>query len=130
MKIILLAGNANAGKTSTMNIVYDRLIREGAILDKGTPPEQSEKRKKDFECVLLYKGQKVAIHSEGDFESECIEAIERFRKCADILVLACRKRMRAKLEERIKNSSIECEIVGKMLGDDDAQKALEVLQKI
>lgn len=58
MKIILLAGNANVGKTSTMNIVYDRLIREGAILDKGTPPEQSEKRKKDFECVLLYKGQK------------------------------------------------------------------------
>lgn len=102
MKIILLAGNANVGKTSTMNIVYNRLIQEGAILDKGTPPEQSEKKKKDFECVLLYKGQKVAVHSEGDFENECVEAIERFRDRADVLVLACRKRMRAKLEERIK----------------------------
>ncbi|PBC74587.1 hypothetical protein SAMN02745108_02421 [Fibrobacter intestinalis] len=129
MKIILLAGNANVGKTSTMNIVYDRLIREGAILDKGTPPEQSEKRKKDFECVLLYKGQKVAVHSEGDFLNECFEAIERFRESADILVLACRKRMRAKLEERIKKFSMECEIVEKMLSDDE-QKALEILQKI
>lgn len=128
MKIILLAGNANVGKTSTMNIVYNRLIQEGAILDKGTPPEQF--KKKDFECVLLYKGQKVMIHSKGDFENECIEAIEKFRECANVLVLACRKRMRAKLEERIKNSSIECEIVGKMLGDDDAQKALEIFQKL
>jgi len=65
MKIIVLYGNNNTGKTTTLGMVYAALISNGAaeftfsaVYDKG--------HTSDFETILGYKGKQIAICSYGD----------------------------------------------------------------
>ncbi|MDR0443829.1 MAG: hypothetical protein LBH44_10520 [Treponema sp.] len=62
MKIILLSGNKSTGKTSTFHMLYDELTK-GV---KNPPKKIMEGGSRDFQCVLPYKGKKVALHSHGD----------------------------------------------------------------
>ena len=94
MDIILLSGNPNSGKTTTLNVVYDELILKGATVVRRKL--QVGVYETDFECVLKYKGKKVAIYSMGDYLMHCCFAAVRYASC-DKLVLAYNNRFKQDL---------------------------------
>ena len=91
MKIILLSGKPNTGKSTTFNLLYDKLTQNGTkniVVDKtvvGNPAS------KDFECVVKYNNKKnninVAIFTMGDYSKAFIDVLIKYANC-DILVLA------------------------------------------
>ncbi|MEJ2795170.1 hypothetical protein WAE56_17325 [Iodobacter sp. LRB] len=85
MDIILLCGDLNTGKTTTMNLVYSDLITKGATV--VVPKVTVGGNPLDFECVLIYKGKLVAIFSMGDYLHECWSAAIKYAYC-DKLILA------------------------------------------
>lgn len=86
MKIILLSGQPNTGKTTTLNDLYNDLIAKGASVHIVKLP-LGGKSSNDFECVLKISGKLVAIYSMGDYIASCYEAIIKYAYC-DVLVLA------------------------------------------
>ncbi|MES2671683.1 MAG: hypothetical protein V4673_14865 [Pseudomonadota bacterium] len=94
MDIILLSGNSNSGKTTTMNVVYEELISKGATVVRSKV--QVGGNIKDFECVLKYKGKLVAMCSMGDYLMHCCFAAVRYASC-DKLVLAYNNRFKQDL---------------------------------
>lgn len=85
MDLILLSGNPSAGKTTTMNLVYNELIGKGAAT--VVPKTQVGGNPQDFECVVKYKGKHIAMFSMGDYLHECCCAIIKYAYC-DKLILA------------------------------------------
>jgi len=65
MKIIVLYGNKNTGKTTTMGMVYAALISDGASVLTFSAV-YDKKPTNDFEAILGYKGKQIAICSYGD----------------------------------------------------------------
>jgi hypothetical protein len=84
MKIILLSGTPNSGKTTTLNLLYDRLIKDGT---ENVLQEQLGANPKDFKCVVSYKGKTVAIYTMGDYKTVFEDAIIEFADC-DVLIFA------------------------------------------
>lgn len=64
MKIVILHGKHNCGKTTTFNLLYDEIIARGAEI---IMPKKDLPARKDFECILKYKEKKVALFSLGDY---------------------------------------------------------------
>lgn len=89
MKIIMLKGPNNSGKTMTLNLVYDELVnnRQAKIIEPRTAISNN-----DFSCLLEYKGLKVAIFSMGDYVKDINSiwnAIKNYtNKSADVLIIA------------------------------------------
>ena len=91
MDIIVLSGNPNSGKTTTMNVVYDELISKGAtVVHKKV---QVGGNAMDFECVVNYKGKLVAMCSMGDYLMHCCFAAVRYAYC-EKLILAYNNRFK------------------------------------
>lgn len=89
MKIIVLSGPSNCGKTTTINAVFDSLCggnrKASNVLFYNSPvgnPVQN-----DFEGVLDYKNKKIAFFSMGDYKRDCINAIVKYAG-ADVLIMA------------------------------------------
>ncbi|MDW5419272.1 hypothetical protein R6242_22115 [Iodobacter sp. CM08] len=76
MDMILLFGDPNSGKTTTMNLVYSDLIAKGATVVE--PKMQVGGNPLDFECVLKYQEKLIAIFSMGDYLHECYSAIIKY----------------------------------------------------
>ncbi|TAE80967.1 MAG: hypothetical protein EAY81_10065 [Bacteroidetes bacterium] len=86
MKILALRGGSSCGKTATLNLVYDRLIALGGIASHkvklGGDP-------KDFEDIVIYKGQKIAFFTMGDYAYASINAITKYAGLkVDVLIIA------------------------------------------
>jgi len=64
MKIIVLTGKPNSGKTTTFEMLYDLLTKN--MKNKPKINKIPNTPKKDFQCILTYKKKKVAIFSAGD----------------------------------------------------------------
>jgi len=62
MKLILLNGNKNCGKTTTLIMLYNLLT--GKM--KKKPKKNPIFNKKDFHCVFTYKKKTIAIVTTGD----------------------------------------------------------------
>lgn len=64
MKVVVLRGGSNSGKTTSLNMLYAELLNRGA-----TPqtPQHALPGKNDFECIVEYKGKRVAISTIGDY---------------------------------------------------------------
>jgi ABC-type dipeptide/oligopeptide/nickel transport system ATPase component len=82
---IALVGRSSCGKSTTLNLVYDLLVERGATVEKekivlGNPIQ------KDFECVLNYKGKKIAFYTMGDYV-DMWNKIKPYETC-DVLILA------------------------------------------
>lgn len=90
-KIIVLTGQSNCGKSSTLNLVYDQIFSKGAkiIIPKKTLGDPNQK---DFTTVLDYKGRRIAFYTMGDYSDNLInDAIEFYNTQnydVDILVIA------------------------------------------
>jgi len=108
MKIILLSGEPNKGKTSTLNLLYDKITQNGMenIIVKR---KQLGNQKNDFECVLTYKNKEIAIFSMGDYLNACIDAIIKYSN-RDVLVLAYSEIFNKKLDKIIGDFSYHCVI--------------------
>lgn len=86
MKIIVLEGRGNVGKTSTLNILYYDIIAEGAIMSNRLPLGGDAN---DFESVGDFNGEKIAIYTMGDFSSTLRTAIYKYSALGvDILICA------------------------------------------
>lgn len=86
MKLIVVKGNPNSGKTTSIRLVYDLLLYKGAKIDK---PRNSGKIYADFDTELLYKEKRIAISSAGDVLKNIHKTINRHEGCG-ILVTASR----------------------------------------
>lgn len=87
MKIIILEGKDETGKSLTMNLVYAYLLNKGAYLidyskiTYGSPC--------DFEAILKYEEKSVAIYSLGDTKYQCANAVKSYEeKKIDVLIMA------------------------------------------
>lgn len=83
MKTIILSGANNTGKTKTLNIVYQELVKR-----HGNPTFHAPlKPKNDFECVFEIDNKKIVIYSAGDFVKTIRHAVTKYRSVADILII-------------------------------------------
>lgn len=88
MKIIALKGGDSCGKSSTLNLVYDDLIVNGAtVINPKIILGNSINR--DFECLLEYLIHKIAFFTMGDEARPTISAIRKYDLLKiDFLILA------------------------------------------
>jgi hypothetical protein len=88
MKIIMLTGDSNRGKTATLVFVHEILA---AYKAKTTcfkrVEDEKAKIQRDFSSVLIYRGKKIRIYSMGDEEDKLKEILSE-RKY-NFLVCAC-----------------------------------------
>ena len=95
MKIIMLVGPHDCGKTTVINLVYNELVPSGREDKIVVPKSQLGSDPRDFECILKHEGKKIAIYSMGDyfnlvFKKAYNGAIPRYKeKGCNILVCAC-----------------------------------------
>ena len=89
MKIILLSGQPNTGKTTVFNDLYTTLVSSGASVHTGKTSVGGNPL--DFECILSVTVtgvvKSVAIYSMGDYHESVYHAIIKYSHC-DVLVLA------------------------------------------
>lgn len=95
MKIILVIGKANSGKTTTCHLLKDYLVKNGGnkIICKGIRQVNiSKKDKSDFTFLCEYMGKKILISSQGDQPSKVKHKIDKYSKLINdgIFIFACR----------------------------------------
>lgn len=91
MKIIMLKGPDNSGKTTTLNLVYNELVnnRKAKVCSYVKVGWKGD----DFACTLDYKNSKVAIYSMGDYSIDIDRTIKYYTyKSADVLIIANRNK--------------------------------------
>ncbi len=68
MKVIVIKGDQNAGKTSVSRFIFNLLLYNGAELTviKNKKYEDNHCQRGDFESVVKYDILNIAICSEGD----------------------------------------------------------------
>ena len=83
MKIIVLLGCTNSGKTTTINMVFSIIGGKAAYnkIQYGSP--------NDFESNFVYKNKNIAIYSLGDTQARVCEAIDKYTDMSvDVLIVA------------------------------------------
>ena len=103
MKIIVVKGNPNSGKTTSIRLVYDLLLYKGATI---TNPRNSGKAYTDFDTELLYDKKRIAISSAGDVLKNIHKTINRHEGC-DILITASRNFKQSSLDEIFSKYDVE-----------------------
>ena len=69
MEIIALRGPQNSGKTTTLKMVYDKLLEQGFLQQDSASQELSNG---DFLAILENDGKQVGIVTQGDYaRREC-----------------------------------------------------------
>lgn len=87
MKIIALRGKDHCGKTTTLIILYNRMLKNrGRSTCKKT---EGNPLNNDFSDIVNYKDLKVAFFSMGDYSLETTRVIKEYHALnVDILILA------------------------------------------
>ena len=103
MNIIVLSGKNSCGKTTTLNIVYDTLILQGA---SSTNKVQEGGDKNDFSDIIDWKNKKIAFYTVGDFSYAVIDVVVKYLNLnCDTLVCACNNRFVKPYKEFAKYNS-------------------------
>ena len=123
MKIIVLSGNANSGKTTTLKMLIAMLLCHGAkivwcrrnprptcnsLWNEIKNEVQNHIPPRELTVILEYKGKRIGIRSFGDVYTDATCAIKFFNqhKC-DIGILPCHPNSDAqKLLEETYNKDI------------------------
>ena len=90
MKLIILAGENNSGKTTILKALTTAWQLQGAKSLKLTPVGNSDE---DAEYELYYCGHKLVICTLGDYSDNLKNYCEQY-KSADMLICATRKAFR------------------------------------
>lgn len=125
MKIILLSGKPNTGKTTTIWITYENLIKQGASVIMEKKP--LGKNPMDFESVLSYHGKTIAFYSMGDFYWKCRGAIKNYAKY-DYLILAYSDKFKWNLKDAVARDSKNCVITKTTNNANDAQTIIAAIK--
>jgi hypothetical protein len=89
MKIIMLEGGTNTGKTTTMGMVFVALHMNGGTMNNFTAVQSPMDFEADFDYPVRGKTQKVAIYSKGDNIKHCNAAINKYSQLnMDTLIIA------------------------------------------
>jgi len=126
MKIILLSGKPETGKSTTFNLLYDKLTQNGKRNIVSEKKELGDPEDKDFECVVKYRGKTVALYSMGDFDLKCVEAIVKYAHC-DILILAYSEERHCIIKKSEVNSKSKA--VQLKANEGDCEKIIEELNR-
>lgn len=126
MKIIVIKGNPNSGKTTSIRLVYDLLLYKGAKIDK---PRNSGKIYADFDTELLYNEKRVAITSAGDVLKNIHKTVSDHDGC-DILITASRNFKQSSLDEIISDYDVEYIKKEKRGDEENISTAKEILQRV
>lgn len=90
MKIIALIGPSACGKTTTLNIVYDRLLATGGI---STHRRSLGGGPHDFSDIVNWKGKTVAFFTMGDYSGHLVNATRHYHGLhIDTFICACNDR--------------------------------------
>lgn len=125
MKIIVVKGNPNSGKTTSIRLVYDLLLYKGATISK---PRGSGKTYTDFDTELLYKEKRIAISSAGDVLKNMHKTICRHKGC-DILIIASRNFKQSSLDEIFSKYDVEYIKKEKRGDEENISTANEILRR-
>ena len=125
MKIILLPGKTNAGKTATIWLTYENLIGQGASVIMEKKP--LGKNPMDFESILSFRGKSIAFYSMGDFYWKCRGAIKEFAKC-DYLILAYSDKFKWNLKDAIAKDPKNSVITKTSNNTNDAQALIAAIK--
>ena len=87
MRIIVLQGMPNTGKTITLNIVYNLLLQSGGVSSNnqaiGNPLQN------DFSDIVLRGNQRIAFYTMGDYSTYLANAIYNYeRQNCDLMICA------------------------------------------
>lgn len=84
MRIIALQGLGGRGKSTTLGMVYDMVLKAGGVPTNKQPLGGDPK---DFSDIVRYKSLNVAFFTMGDFSNALVQAIKNYakQKC-DVLV--------------------------------------------
>lgn len=87
MRIIVLQGTPNTGKTSTLNLVYDMLVPNGGGVSTNRQPLGGDPN--DFSDIVVREMQQIAFFTMGDYSTYLANAIYDYdRQGCDVLVCA------------------------------------------
>ena len=87
MRIIVLQGMPNTGKTRTLNLVYDMLVPNGGGVSTNRQPLGGDPR--DFSDIVVRGTQRIAFFTMGDYSTYLANAIYDYdRQGCDVLVCA------------------------------------------
>lgn len=89
MRIILLKGDDNVGKSTVLNAVFDELISFHGVTH--TPKrELGAAINRDFESIITLKDKrKVAFFTMGDIEKDLQEGLEKYKYLdCEVLIVA------------------------------------------
>ena len=87
MRIIALRGDDSCGKTTTLNIVYKKVLDDkGVSICKKT---EGNPKYNDFSDIVEYKGLKIAFFTLGDYSTETTRIIKEYDVLnVNVLILA------------------------------------------
>jgi len=106
VRIILVSGKSNSGKTTALGKLYDSLISFGACDITGNYDYDDEDCS-EFDHVVEWKDKTIAIRFDGDVYQWCIDAIVRYAAC-DVLVLAYSDKFACSLVELVEKYASQC----------------------
>ena len=104
MKIIVVKGNQNTGKTTSIRLAYDIALYLGAAII--TPRNIEDKPHNDFETVLFYNGKRIGFYSAGDLRYTLSIIVGKHSDC-DTLVMASRNFDQTKLDSIFSGHDVE-----------------------
>lgn len=87
MRIIVLEGPSNKGKTTTIGLVYEIILHHGG---NPTVKQQLGNDPKDFKDIVTnYMNKKIGFFSMGDYSNELADAINYYaEENCDLLICA------------------------------------------
>jgi len=106
VRIILLSGEPNSGKTTSLDKFYTSLMSFDARDITGNYNYDDEACS-EFDHVVEWKGKTVAIRIDGDVKEWYIDAIVRYA-VYDVLVLAYSDKFSRSLAELVEKHSSQC----------------------
>jgi len=131
MKIIILEGNSNKGKTTTLGMVLIGLLNKNYKLLSLTPITISSNM--DFEAVLKYKNKKIAVYTRGDNIIECNSIMSKYAlKKIDLIMAYSKKKTRLTFPIGIKPKKILKTMASSRISEVQANKrdTMKILKKI
>jgi hypothetical protein len=138
MKVIMLLGPSEKGKTTTFNMLYATLAKwdyASKKLNILSPKVQLGSNPNDFECTLSYKGKTVGLFSMGDESKPLTTAMfDYLNKECDVFICACNKDVITPQEHivgtRFKGSRFVYKSVADPSKDEEEEKNIEDLKAI
>lgn len=129
MKIIILDGPANSGKTTTLKEVYAQIKRQG--VKDIVAPKPCPASKSDDEYYVPFKGKNVAIVTVGDYALETIFYFGYYYGIgADVLVIANSQKGFPYTLLGWHDDIFECITIEKHSIQDNEDKIKEIIQNI